>query len=104
MLLMFVSETGADWDQWLPYILFAYREVPQASTGYSPFELLFGRQVRGPLDVLKEAWEGEQPQQQVNILTYVLQMRDKLSHLSSNGTRISGASTKNPEKLVQPCL
>ena len=44
-----VSETGKDWDQLLPYLLFAYREVPQASTGFSPFELLYGRDVRGPL-------------------------------------------------------
>jgi len=28
-------------------ILFAVREVPQASTGFSPFELLFGRWPRG---------------------------------------------------------
>ncbi|KAG7509814.1 L _3 protein [Solea senegalensis] len=24
---IFVSETGADWDNWLPYLLFAYREL-----------------------------------------------------------------------------
>ena len=40
MLRRFVSQTGKDWDEWLPYLLFAYREVPQASTGFSPFELL----------------------------------------------------------------
>lgn len=33
MLLMFVDKTGSDWDQWLPYLLFAYREVPQAGGG-----------------------------------------------------------------------
>ncbi|XP_067288440.1 uncharacterized protein [Pseudorasbora parva] len=49
MLRKFVSDTGADWDQWLPYLMFAYREVPQSSTGFSPFEMLYGRQVRGPL-------------------------------------------------------
>ncbi len=32
-------------------------EVPQASTGFSPFELLYGRQPRGVLDVLRETWE-----------------------------------------------
>ena len=45
MLRTFVCETGAILDQWLPYILFAYREIPQASAGYSPFELLYGHQV-----------------------------------------------------------
>lgn len=51
MLRKFVSETGKD--KWLPFPLFAYCEVPQASTGFSPFKLLFGHQVSGPLDVLR---------------------------------------------------
>lgn len=34
MLQKFVSDTGKDWDRWLPFLLFAYCEVPQASTGY----------------------------------------------------------------------
>ena len=54
MLRKFVDETGSDWDQWIPYLLFAYREVPQASTEFSPFELLYGRDVRGPLMLLKD--------------------------------------------------
>ena len=45
MLRKFVNDTGCDWDEWLPCLLFAYREVPQASTGFSPFELLFGHGV-----------------------------------------------------------
>ncbi len=38
------------WDLMLPHVL------PQATLGFSPFELLYGREVRGPLDVLKEEW------------------------------------------------
>ncbi|KAL2082862.1 hypothetical protein ACEWY4_020635 [Coilia grayii] len=82
MLRKFVSDSGSDWDDWLPYLLFAYREVPQASTGFSPFELLYGRHVRGPLDVLKEAWEGKEPEQKVNVLAYVLKMRDRMQSLT----------------------
>ena len=41
------------WDTLLPYPLFAYREVPNRSTGFLPFDLMFGRHVRGPLDVLR---------------------------------------------------
>ncbi|KAI4879913.1 hypothetical protein NFI96_003643 [Prochilodus magdalenae] len=75
------NSNGTDWDTWLPYVLFAYREV-QASSGFSPFELLFSQQVRSPLDVLKEAWEGENRKQKLNILTHVLKMRDKMSQLT----------------------
>jgi len=58
MLRKLVSKEDKNRDRLLPYLLFAYREVPQSSsTGFSPFELLYGRKVRGPLDVLREEWE-----------------------------------------------
>ncbi|KAL1279885.1 hypothetical protein QQF64_014485 [Cirrhinus molitorella] len=60
MLRRVAAEEKRDWDQMLPYVLFGIREVPQASTGFTPFELLFGRQPRGLLDVAREAWE-QQP-------------------------------------------
>ncbi len=79
MLKQFVDESGRDWDKWLPFLLFAYREVPQCSTGFSPFELLFGRQVHGPLDVLKEGWTAEKPAQ-CSVASNILQMRGKLEN------------------------
>lgn len=79
MLKKFVSDTGKDWDKWLPFLLFAYREVPQASTGFSPFELLYGWPVQGPLDLLKRRWEGPAvAPKEKGVLQYVLQMRDRL--------------------------
>ena len=48
MLRKIIDEEGRDWDKLVPYILFAYREVPQSSTGFSPFEMVYGRDVRGP--------------------------------------------------------
>ncbi len=57
MVRKFVKEDAKNWDKWLEPLLFAVREVPQASTGFSPFELLYGRQPRGVLDIIKESWE-----------------------------------------------
>ena len=37
MLKKFVRGQVTHWDKYLPYLLFAYREVPCESTGYSPF-------------------------------------------------------------------
>lgn len=79
MLRKFVADTGKDWDKWLPFLLFAYREVPQASTGFSPFKLLYGWPVQGPLDLLKKCWEGSPVATSgQGIVQYVLQMRDRL--------------------------
>ncbi len=49
MLQKFTAANKKDWDEYLPYLLFAYREAPQESTKFSTFELLYGRHVRGPL-------------------------------------------------------
>ena len=53
MLRKIATMEGKDWDNLLPYLFFAYREVLQESSGFSPFELLCGQDVCGPLDVLK---------------------------------------------------
>ena len=45
VLRKLVNKEGRDWDRLLPYVLFTYREVPQSTTGFSPFELLYGREV-----------------------------------------------------------
>lgn len=42
MLKRAVDKDGQNWDLLFPYILFAMWEIPQASIGFTPFELLFG--------------------------------------------------------------
>ena len=50
------SEKPKDWNTYLSAVLFAYREVPQESIWFSPFELVYGRVVRGPISILQELW------------------------------------------------
>ncbi|GFW82638.1 retrovirus-related Pol polyprotein from transposon 17.6 [Trichonephila clavipes] len=54
-----IREDPRSWDRQLPFLLFAYREVPNTTTGVSPFRLLYGRESRGPLAILKSSWAGE---------------------------------------------
>ncbi|GFS20956.1 Pol polyprotein [Elysia marginata] len=42
------SEQPRQWHRYINPLLFAYREVPQEPTHFAPFELLYGRTVRGP--------------------------------------------------------
>ena len=81
MLRKAATNEGKDWDKLVPYLLFAYREVPQASTGFSPFELLYGQDVRGPLDILKESWEASQKSDK-SIVSYVLSTHEKILKMS----------------------
>ena len=81
MLRKFVAANGKDWDWWLPYLMIAYQEVLQASTGFSPFKLLYGRRVRGPLDLLRDAWESPKSTTTI-ILTYVMAMRETMEEMA----------------------
>ena len=56
MLRAFLDKYDAECDDALPHLLFAFREIPVAEYGFSPYELLFGRYVRGPLSVLFDSW------------------------------------------------
>ncbi|KAL5494291.1 hypothetical protein EMCRGX_G015592 [Ephydatia muelleri] len=81
MLRKLVEGEGKKWDMYLPYLLFAYREVPQSSTGFSPFELLYGREVRGPLDVLRETWVAGEKNKE-SVVSHVLEMRERLKEMA----------------------
>ena len=80
-MLRKTATKGKDWDKLLPYLLFSYREVPQASTGFSPFELLYGRPVRGPMDVLRETWEAREDSEE-SVVSHVLLMQERLAKMT----------------------
>ena len=61
MLSRFADSNG----KIIPCILFAYRELLQTTTGCLLFELLFGWDIRGPLDILMEQWEPEKSDENV---------------------------------------
>ena len=72
---------GKDWDKLLRYLLFSYREVPQASTGFSLFELLYGRSVQGPMDVLRETWEARKDSEE-SVVSHILLMQERLAKMT----------------------
>ena len=80
MLKKAASEDGQDWDRPLPYLLFAYREIPQASTGFSPLELLYVHNVRVPLDILKESLEADKKSTE-SVVSYVLTIQERLGQI-----------------------
>ena len=79
MLRKFALDAPHSWDELLPYLLFSYREVPQASTGFFPFELLYGRQVRGPLALVRDAWTHPDQELLTSTAHYVVTLRVHLS-------------------------
>lgn len=59
MLKKLAIEQPTKWDTFIPALLFAYREAPQDSLGFSPFELLYGKTIKGPMQILRQTWTDE---------------------------------------------
>lgn len=51
-LSLLVSRNQQDWDRKLPLFLLAYRSAVHETTGYTPSQMLFGRNIRLPCDLL----------------------------------------------------
>ncbi|KAJ1178839.1 hypothetical protein NDU88_004081, partial [Pleurodeles waltl] len=80
------------WDILLPCLLFAYREVPQKGVGFSPFELLFGHPVRGPLTLVKEGWEQPLKAPKQDIVDDVLGLRSRMAEYMKKASKNLQAS------------
>ena len=73
------EERPKDWDRYINPLLFAYRDTPQSTTGFAPFELLYGRSVRGPMTILSELWTGESEEGETkNTYQYVIDLQNRL--------------------------
>jgi len=79
MLKKLCADEPKCWDRYIPALLFAYREVPNDSLKFSPFELLYGRRVRGPMDILQQVWTNDTPPEEVkNTAAYVVDLRNRI--------------------------
>ena len=78
MIRSYCFDTEKDWDEGIHLLLFAVRESVQESLGFSPFELVFGHTVRGPLKLLKEKFLSNDDSS-LNLLQYVSDFKDRLS-------------------------
>ena len=81
LIKKFCVETGKDWDDSIDLLLFTIREVPNESLGISPFEMLFGHKVRGPMQILKDKLLDNTNLELVNIGHYVSKLKDNILNI-----------------------
>ncbi|XP_078240212.1 uncharacterized protein LOC144586237 [Pogona vitticeps] len=81
MLRKLVIDKPRKWHLLVAPLMFAIREVPQASTGFSPFEMMYGWNPRGILDLIKEKWESGTDNSQMTV-QHVLEMRAHLKKVA----------------------
>ena len=78
MTRSFCFDMEKDLDEGIYLLLFAVRESVQESLRFSPFELVFGHTVRGPLKLLKETFQSDDDSS-LNLLQYVSVFKNRLS-------------------------
>ncbi|CAC5369071.1 unnamed protein product [Mytilus coruscus] len=81
MLKNLYTESTQEWDELVPYALFAYREVPHEETGFSPLELLYGWPVRGLIAILCGLFTGEDEIHR-SVIEHVITICDRLADMS----------------------
>ncbi|GFU55045.1 retrovirus-related Pol polyprotein from transposon 412 [Trichonephila clavipes] len=70
-------ESGEDWEGVLPLALFSLRTVAHKSTGFSPTELVMGKNLRTPQTLVYEEWMEEGNTSQ-SVVEYILQLNNRL--------------------------
>ena len=81
MLRKLAYDNPKSWDRLLPCALFAYREVPQETTGFSPFSLVYGREARGPVSLVKELWlNTDLVSETKSTYAHVVDLQNRISH------------------------
>ncbi|XP_064484714.1 uncharacterized protein LOC135396973 [Ornithodoros turicata] len=76
VLRALTHEYKTDWESSLPGAMFALRSVPHETTGFSPAELVYGRELRSPMRLVREHWEGKSGDR--TVVEYVLDLLQRL--------------------------
>ena len=107
MIIKLAHSHPNDWDRYLPCILFSYREIPQETTQFSPFELVYGSNPRGPLNLIKDLWSSPSLEDDVrDTYAYVSDLKNRITDtckIAAERTRKqSEKSKKHYDRLARP--
>ncbi|GFU63019.1 retrovirus-related Pol polyprotein from transposon 412 [Trichonephila clavipes] len=90
-LSLLVSSNQLDWDKKLPFFVCACRSAVHETTGYSPSQMLFGRDLRLPADLLFN-WPPDAPLVPEEYIEKLQARMEEMHHLARK--RIAMASEK----------
>ena len=94
-MLAIAANQQPDWDDYLPYIAMAYRATPQASTGFSPNFLMFGRELAMPIDVMLPLQNEDHATQG----QYATKMRERLHYAYDVARKVLKKSVERQKRL-----
>ena len=91
-----VNRDRDNWDEQIAAALLAYRSSIQASTGLSPFEMLYGREATLPLSISRDNSTLKPIQGPTK---YLSELKDRFSHLKDIASDRQKAAQEKQKKL-----
>ncbi len=90
----YCNKKQSNWDELIPYAVFAYNSTKNATTGYSPYYLLHGREPVLPLDIILKPFDIDN----ISAFDYVNDMKLNFSLAYAAVDRAIKKSGENYEK------
>nr|XP_033964458.1 uncharacterized protein LOC117465610 [Pseudochaenichthys georgianus] len=101
LLRSYCTELEGDWEEGLPWLMLAAREVSQGSLGFSPNDLVFGHNVRAPLATLHEDWQAKKAPS--SLIDYVHGFKHRLYRANQMAREKLQSAQTNMKSLYDRC-
>ena len=94
MLKTYCHDNQKDWDSCLPYVMMAYRTAIHETTGYTPSEMMMGREAILPADLLFEKPRQDFPENQTEYVTNLQESLERVYKYAREHLEISSDRKK----------
>jgi transposase InsO family protein len=101
LLYKLTNRKPKEWDSHIQSVLFAMREANHETTGYSPFRLMFGRTMKGPMAILKSIFTGNQEIRSGDTSGKYQEFIDKLSEKLRTGKEVARENIKDGKRKMK---
>ncbi|CAG2196786.1 unnamed protein product [Mytilus edulis] len=98
MISKYVRTDQRDWDRWIDFVAMAYNSTPHQSTEISPFRMIFGEEMRMPLDVILAEELCENDSELVSEHDHVMKLQDKLKTIHEIARVSLGTAAKRQKR------
>jgi transposase InsO family protein len=98
MISHFVNKDARNWDRYVPYAVMAYRATPHCTVKYSPYYLVYGRELRLPIE---DDWRPQSKTQvdpETDYETHVPELAGRLQEAQEEARRQSKLSHDKAKK------